>query len=91
MSTTVTADGSWSAPPSTDAVPFRGTLPATVEELEVVYIAGKAPTVVFKTVPDPPPPRRTRLTESPVNLWIASSMSGAGTAARRPGNNPDAR
>ncbi len=51
-----------------EVVGFRGTAPTVIEELEVVHVAGQAPTLTFKTAPEPPPPRRTRPTGIRVNL-----------------------
>ena len=39
-----------------------------IEELDVVYVSGREPRLVFKTAPDPPAPRRIRPAESRVNL-----------------------
>lgn len=40
----------------------------TVEELEVVHVEGRAPTLLFKTAPEPAPPRRVRPHEPRLNL-----------------------
>jgi hypothetical protein len=53
---------------ATDPVAVPAIIPSAVEELEVTYVAGRVPTVAFKTAPDPPAPRRIRPSESRLNL-----------------------
>lgn len=52
----------------TGAVSFHGSAPMTVEEVDVVYVAGREPALVFKTTPNPPAPRRIRPAGSRGNL-----------------------
>ncbi len=40
----------------------------SVEELEVVHVEGRAPTLLFKSAPEPAPPRRVRPTEPRLNV-----------------------
>lgn len=74
-------------PPAVDTgtVSFQGSVPMAVEELDVVYVAGREPALVFKTAPDPPAPRRIRPSESRVNLLdhIVDVRSEPGCELRR--------
>lgn len=52
----------------TGTVSYQGSVPIAVQQLDVVYIVGREPTLVFKTAPDPVAPRRIRPVELRVNL-----------------------
>ena len=68
MPATVAAHEISPAAVGTGTVSFHGDAPIAVEELDVVYVSGREPTLAFKTALDPPAPRRIRPTESRVNL-----------------------
>lgn len=52
----------------TGTVSFYGNVPMMVQEVDVIYVSGREPRLVFKAAPDPPAPRRIRPVESRVNL-----------------------